>query len=235
MAIERFRGTSEVPLTEEGLANAHQLGQQLAAKGGVDRIMASDLGRTLTTARILNHYTRAPIVHVGPELHPWHLGSLEGTEVTPEKLDFMHDLIRNHPNFPIAGRGPLSTEDGESFNDYRNRILPFFDARLRESIANPTERTALVTHGRGLKIMNAWVRAGANQDFEIDPGEMIQDHDSPGTVMRVSHQPGIGIQVNDVDLHSPTPLSGGVYLIRHENTPWNRQEEPQSLAGPSAS
>lgn len=222
MQNERFRGSSDIPLSSEGLMKVHQLAQQLAMKGGVDRIFASDLNRTRTTAGVISHYTRAPIVHVGPELHPWHLGSLEGSEVTPERIDYMHYLTQHEPDTPIEGYGPESTYPGESFNDFKNRTLPLFDRLLREHRANPGERTAVVTHGRDLKLMNAWLRAGAEPDGKIDVGEMNQDHDSPGSVLKVKYDPRIGTTGSSVDLRSPSYLGGGIYLIRHENTDWNK-------------
>jgi broad specificity phosphatase PhoE len=222
--MEKFRGSADVPLTDEGLMKAHKLGINLAERGGIDRIMASDLNRTLTTAKVLNHYTRAPIVHVGTELHPWHLGALEGQEVTPERVDFMNDLIRNHPDYQIPGRGELSTGDGESFNQFKNRVLPLYDNVLRQHIANPGERTMLVSHFRNKKLMEAWIRTGAKPSGEVDKEEMTQDGGSPGSLMRVSYDPRIGYQINDVDEESNQRLLGGVYICRHEKTPWNRPD-----------
>jgi broad specificity phosphatase PhoE len=231
--MERFRGSSDLPLTPEGLQRAHEVGQELAQKGGVDRILSSSLVRTLATAQAVSKYTRAPITHIGEELHPWHLGSLEGHEITQDGLDFMHSLIKDHPDYPIPGRGPASTADGESFNSFKQRTLPFYDKILRDHIANPQERTLLVTHSRNVKLMNAWLRTGAKQDYEVDPGEMTQDSDKPGHLERISWDPHIGWQTNDVDTSSPTRLGGGIYLLRHESTPWNKtaqEDEPMDGA-----
>ena len=233
--MERFRGSSDVPLTDEGLQKAHELGQNLAARGGIDRIMTSDLGRTRQTAQVISHYTRAPVVHSGSELHPWHLGALEGQEVTPERVDLMNSLIRHYPDFQIPGRGPESTGDGESFNQFRDRGTRFFDQALRDHIANPSERTLLVTHFRNKKLMEAWIRAGAKPSGKVDTEEMTQDGGSPGSMMRVFHDPRIGYQINDVDEKSNQRLPGGVYICRHEKTAWNRQDNPTPPIGASTS
>ncbi len=220
--MERFRGSSELPLTPEGLQAAHDMAMKLAQKGGVDRIVTSDLGRTRTTAQILNKYTRAPITDVTDKLHPWHLGSLEGEEVTPDKIDLMNHLIRHEPDLAIPGRGPTSTAEGESFNSFKSRTLPYFDKLLRDYVANPSERTAVVTHFRNKKLMEAWIRKGALPDYQVDHEEMTQDGGNPGSITRVSRNPSTGYQLNDVDLSSPGNLQGGLYLIRHEKTPWNK-------------
>jgi broad specificity phosphatase PhoE len=224
----RIRGSSEIPLTEEGLQKTHELGQQLARKGGFDQIMSSSLGRTVQTAQILSKYTHAPITHVGDELHPWHLGELEGQPVD-KVIDFQNDLIKNHPEFKIPGRGPLSTRDGESFDDFRMRAMPFIDQQFREHIADPSKRIALITHYRDKKLVDAWIRRGAEPSFEVDPNEMTTySSDPPGSIDRLHWDRNLGAQVSPVDVKSPTLLQGGVYLIRHGQTAWNEslQNEP---------
>ena len=205
---------------------AHTLGQQLATRGGVDRIYASSLGRTVATAKAISQYTRAPIAQVTDQLHPWHLGGLEGQDVTPDKIDLLHSLIRDNPDLPIPGRGPISTSDGESFNDFKSRVIPVYDQLLREHRANPGERTVVVTHSRNLKLMNAWLRKGAKPDQETDNSDMMADSDTPGAIQRVSYDPRIGYQTNEVDPKSQGMLPGGIYMVRHEATPWNRTDDP---------
>jgi len=94
---------------------------------------------------------------------------------------------------------------------------------LRDHIANPQERTAVVTHFRNRKLAEAWVRAGASPDGEVDKNEMTQDGGKPGSVSRMSYDPQVGIQFNDVDLdHGSGSLPGGVYRVRHGSTGWNK-------------
>jgi hypothetical protein len=55
-----------------------------------------------------------------------------------------HELpITQHPDFRLPGRGPVSIAEGESFNDFRNRVIPVFDQLLRDHIANLQEKTAV--------------------------------------------------------------------------------------------
>src|SRR5262249_2797830 len=103
--MERFRGSSDIPLTAQGLDEANNLGMKLAQRGGVDRIFTSDLIRAHQTAAAIHRYTRAPIVYAGSALHPWHLGGLEGQEITPDKVDFMNSLVTNIQTSSPKARG----------------------------------------------------------------------------------------------------------------------------------
>lgn len=222
---ERFRGSSELPLTPEGLMKAHTLAQKLAMKGGLDRILTSDSGRTVQTAKILSHYTHAPITYIGDGLRDWAYGALEGQPVTEENLDFLRHLVTHEPDLKLPGRGPLSTRDGESFNDFRNRGIGFFQRVLGESRGRPQERTGLVTHQRVLKLLNAWMRNGMPDDRSVDAGEMTLNTSGrpPGSLERLHVDPFSGPQISSVDLDHHGLLQGGLYLIRHEATPWNKK------------
>jgi broad specificity phosphatase PhoE len=219
---ERFRGTSEVPILPEGLEKAHRLGMALAQRGGLDRIMTSDLGRTQQTAKILSHYTHAPITYSGDGLHPWHLGAMEGQEVTPERLDLMKHLIQDAPDTPFPGLSPSSGVEGESFNSFKNRTLNFLKEAMAQHRARPDERTGLVTHGRVLTLLDSWMRKGMDPDGAIDTEHMTQPPEEPGHIKRFSIDPYVGPMMSDVDdKRGHTPLLGGLYIIRHEKTPWN--------------
>lgn len=225
--MERFRGSSELPLTDAGVRGAADLGMQIAKKGGLDELMASSLGRTVHTAKIISHYTHAPITHVGDELHPWHLGALEGHEVTDEKNDYVHHLITQEPDTPLPGRGPISTRDGESFNDFKNRSLPFLTNLVHQVALHPDKKIGLVTHYRVRKLLGAWMKNGAQDDLSINSEDMA-NHDqsaAPGSIERLHVDPYAGPQMTAIDLKSPTPLRGGLYFIRHEATPWNKPDD----------
>lgn len=223
---ERFRGSSELPLTPEGLMKAHTLGQKLAQKGGLDRILTSSLGRTIQTAKIISHYTHAPITYIGDGLRDWAYGALEGQPVTQDNVDLLNHLVTEEPDLKLPGRGPLSTVDGESFNDFRKRVIPFVQKVLGESRARPQERTGLVTHQRVIKLINAWMRNGMQDDHSVDAGEMsLQTQGrSPGSLERLHVDQFAGPQMSGVDLDHHGLLQGGLYLIRHEATPWNAKK-----------
>ncbi|MDE1766580.1 MAG: histidine phosphatase family protein [Thaumarchaeota archaeon] len=223
---EKFRGSSELPLTSEGLMKAHTLAQKLAMKGGLDRIVTSDLGRTVQTAKIISHYTHAPVTDITKALGPWHLGGLEGQPVDKDNVDLMNHLISEEPDLKLPGRGPLSTSDGESFNDFRRRTLPYLQKLIGEARSRPQERTGVVTHYRVRKLLEAWMRNGMPDDGSIDSGEMTlnSSNNKPGSLERLHVDPFNGPQLSNVDLDHMGLLQGGLYFIRHEDTPWNRKE-----------
>lgn len=233
--IERFRGSSEIPLLPEGLEAAHKLGMQLQQKGGLDRIMSSSLGRTVNTAKIISQHTHAPITYIGDGLHPWHLGALEGQPVDKDGIDLMNHLIKEQPDVTVPGRSPQSTNDGESFNDFKGRTLNFLKEVVAQHKSRPDEKVGLVTHYRVRKLLEAWMRKGMDPDGVIDTDEMTK-HDmgsQPGSLERFRVDPYTGPQIEGVDLKSPSPLTGGLYFIRHEKTPWNAPKGQQGGTGQS--
>lgn len=224
---ERFRGSVELPLTSEGLQAAHQMAMKVARKGGVDQIKASSLGRTVQTAQALSKYTHAPITYVGESLHPWHLGALEGKPVDKEHLDLMNHMIQESPDLPFPGRGEGSTRDGESFNSFKARTLPFLKDLIRQASIKPDEKTAVITHSRVGKLLKAYMTAGLHHDNnDIDLNEMTRHStsDTPGSINRLHVDPYAGPQLSSVDLNSPGHLPGGVYFIRHEATSFNKKD-----------
>lgn len=225
---ERVRGSSEIPLTSQGLQAAHDLAGKLASQGGFDEIHASSLGRTMNTAKMISKATHAPIVYSGDQLHPWHLGSLEGQPITPEMASYMHSLIKDTPDYAPPGRGPLSTADGESFNSFKGRTLDKIKSLLKQSRIDPTKKIGVVTHYRVKKLIDSYLQAGADPDSnDVDLDEMVRHStdNKPGSIDRLTMDPYAGPQMSDVDLDHPGGvLQGGIYIVRHERTPWNSTE-----------
>lgn len=221
---ERWRGTSELPLTDQGVRDAHDTAIKLARKGGLSEIHTSSLGRAVHTARIVSNYTHAPIVSVTDALHPWHLGSMEGQPITPEGVAYVNHLQQQEPDTPIEGRGPISTADGESFNAFKERAQGALRDLINRSAAAPDRAIGVVTHYRVKKLLDAWMRKGMDPNGDIDQDEMAR-HDTaqrPGTIEQLRVDEDHGPQLHDVDLDSPGRLQGGIYLIRHQATAWNK-------------
>lgn len=223
---EKFRGSIDVPLTSVGHQQALNTGIRLANKGGLDEIKTSDLGRTIDTARSISRFTHAPITYVGKGLHPWHLGPMEGIPVTPELIQQTNDMVKLTPDEAITGRGEGSTEDGESFNDFKERTLKFLQGEIHKIGSNSQRKIGLVTHFRVKKLLDAWLRKGAQSDFTIDPDVMTDntnDH-TPAGVDRLVLDYNAGPQMFGVDLNSNATLGGGLYLIRHGATAFNSEQ-----------
>jgi len=215
---ERIRGSSEIPLAPEGREQAIKLAMRNA--GQFHKIYSSSLGRTKDTAAALLAANPNAQIHVTDELHPWRLGGDEGKPVD-DVISDMHDRVENRPDTPATkGRGPLSTKDGESFNEFKNRSLDAVRAALADH--QPGERTALVTHYRNIRAVQAWLNKGAPANNEIDTKTMTQKGDSnPGDMFYMHPGSKTLMKVDRAD-------QPGVYLIRHGATAWNEDtNEPQ--------
>src|SRR5262244_4312022 len=76
---ERLRGWMDVPLDEQGLAEAREVSRRVG-QHSVQRVYCSDLYRARQTAEVVVRATQASIVYTS-ELRPWNLGSLTGKRV----------------------------------------------------------------------------------------------------------------------------------------------------------
>lgn len=219
-SVERIRGTSDVPLNLQGIIEAHKIGGHLARKGGLDAIHTSDLGRAQSTAKIISRITDTPIIDTTDKLHPWRLGPLEGKPVS-EALHIAHKFMNRYPDARLEGMSAHSTKPGESFNEFKKRVLSYVEKILHELHRNPDLKLAIVTHLRDQKIIEAWVSNGSPKDYQVDKN-VLEDlkHAETCSVDRV-HQVGGRWAITPVDLKSSSPMPGGLYVIRHGNTDWN--------------
>jgi len=146
----RVQGWAPVPLADRGHEQAAALADRLADRA-VDRLIASDLRRTLETAR--------PIARaVGCELttdRRWRerdFGVLQGLSYG--------ELFLGHPEYTLSEVGYTAAEarpeGGESLLDQRERVLAAFDG-LQESLG-PDDTAVVVTHGGPLYHVLGWVR-----------------------------------------------------------------------------
>lgn len=222
-----IRGSANIPLSEEGKQHAVQLGQQLAQAGGLDLIRSSDLARTRETAQALAQATGAQLAPPTPGLRSWALGDLEGQPSTPETDALVEHHINAAPDEPLPGQGPVSVQPGESFNQFKQRVLPVIQQVQQEWAADPRKRIALVTHNRDEKLIRGWLHAGGGADVDKrvfnDPGG------EPGSIARMVP---IGqkwrVEPFDPATHATGP---GIYLVRHCDTDWN----PTSKGGAASS
>ena len=232
---ERIRGSSDIPLTQEGLASSHQLGIDLAAKGGLSEIHSSNLIRALQTAQALARHTHAPIVSATDQLHPWRLGHLEG-QPAEEALPVAHQYMRDMPDVPIEGMGPASTKPGESFNQFKQRVLAYVKPLLQRLQRDPNLKIGLVTHLRDRKLLEAWLAMGAPSNNEVDKASLERPPSTgTGSVDRIFHDPTDGWRMVPHDTKSTGATPGGLYVIRHEQTAWNGGQPDPSPSTSNAS
>lgn len=237
MEVEVVRGTSDIPLNADGLKQGERLGRELRRAGWcpADALYCSTLQRAQQTAQAVQRHCSCPIT-ITKYLEPWHLGELEGTPVTTA-LPAMRRYMQDTPDKPVPGRGLKSRFDGESFNDFRWRFLPF----LKNVMQNwePSQRLGLVTHFRCLKIAKSWLAAGAPWNFDIDNVEMSRVDNQPASVhwLHPDLTTSIGWALTDVNPATVAhgDLFPGIYLIRHGKTAWNGGSRPSSTSSPASS
>ena len=152
-------------------------------------------------------------------LHPWRLGGLEG-KPTKEVLKEMHSLIEKTPDKAPAGRGPRSTFGGESFNSFKNRFLGHVKVQMQNY--KPTKKILNVTHYRGIRLLQAWVKKGANPSLDIDTSIMTtKGNDNPADLFRLHpDDKGQWKMAKTKDVAEP-----GIYFARHGSTEYNAENK----------
>lgn len=133
----RIQGHSDSPLTARGLQQADALAARLARES-FDRLVASDLGRALDTARRVAAST-GHALEVDPRLRERCFGRAEGLtygELDHEYPEAFSKVRETDPDYAMPG--------GESRHAFHERVCNAFAALAQ---AHDGERIAVVTHG----------------------------------------------------------------------------------------
>jgi broad specificity phosphatase PhoE len=128
---KRMQGWGDSPLTEEGRAVAHLLGETLKEKN-ITKIFTSDLGRCMETAKLINEHVNAKIIP-SQDLREQNYGDMTG-----HPTEMRQQYARN-PD--------LSPSEGESFHHMQKRVLHF--------IEKIDDHCLIVTHGDCSRIIIA--------------------------------------------------------------------------------
>lgn len=121
------QGHKDSPLTEKGKNSANNKGLKLK-NIGIKYIYTSDLGRALTTSKIINKYLKVKITKI-KYLRERNFGSFNGKK----HIEIEKKLNLNNKN-QIA-------PNGESFNQMKYRVLKFI-----ESLKSKNQTILIVTH-----------------------------------------------------------------------------------------
>lgn len=133
-AVRRWRGTINVPPTNEGLAKSWNLGSRLQ----LDAIYHDSLSRCDLTASAL----RPNVLFEAPEAGPWNMGELfEGREITEDSLKLAAYYVNNPYGCPPKG---------EPFHDYYYRWMSWI-RELKIGFA----AVGVVTHNRNIQTVYA--------------------------------------------------------------------------------
>jgi probable phosphoglycerate mutase len=141
----RIQGqTHDVPLTEEGIAQARAAAAGLAGIGA-PLVLTSDLLRALQTAEIIAAATGAKLRRE-PALRERHMGILQGNTAEDARRHYGERLndLWSDPDVRFDG--------GESWRDVYARVAAFFHSLCASP---PAPELVLVTHGGTLNVINA--------------------------------------------------------------------------------
>jgi len=145
-SVRRFQGRTDIPLDDEGRAQAQALAVFLAGDD-FDRAYASPLGRAQETARAILAGRSGPEVQSDDDLLEMAFGTWEG--LTWDEIVAAHpDLDHAHETKPRH----LTPAGGESFDQVVARVELF----LQRIVADTPERVLIVAHAG---ILHALVRA----------------------------------------------------------------------------
>lgn len=141
----RMQGHADIPLNEQGKAQAKTMAEQLREKGhAIKGVYASDLQRAVHTAQEISLKAGCP-VNTSPELRELHVGKAQG--LTPEERDVLHGSWRKeldtlHPTPTVRWNHPEWPE-GESKNEVLKRVTGCLENLAKK---HPGEEVAVVTH-----------------------------------------------------------------------------------------
>jgi len=167
MSEDRIRSWTDVPLVEEGRAEARRAALKLKGKG-IHAIVASDLVRAKETAEIIGKIIGV-MSEVSLKLRPWKLGKFTGAP-TSKALPEIARYVRNKPDEPVP--------EGESFNQFKTRMFEGF----ADAVEAHREGLLIVSHHRDLQTIEAWDRAGQPPDHAIDLDVFLQKGEPPGAI-----------------------------------------------------
>jgi broad specificity phosphatase PhoE len=174
-AVRRWQGHGDPPLSEAGLAQAEQAAARLAHEG-VERLVASDLVRAATTARIVGARLRLE-VELEPGWRERDVGRWSGLTRGEIRERFPDEYARYR-----AGDLDVRPGGGESGREFLARIRAAAGAIAR---AHPGRRVLVVTHRGAIRALVPELRA-ANAEWcrlplEAAPERAGQEADPKGS------------------------------------------------------
>jgi broad specificity phosphatase PhoE len=171
-SIDRIRGWKNVPLSPKGHEEAKELANRLK-DSGLKVLVHSDLSRATDTAQAIADKTKARMIAT-QNLRPWNVGIYTGrnsNEAHPELVK----LAEKQPN--------VAPQNGESFNDFKERTLHGLREALMQSQGQPL---GIVTHHRVERLINGWLANGQPPDFSVDFDTMFRHGEDPATAQNVA-------------------------------------------------
>lgn len=213
-AIRRVTGSVDIPLTDKGIEHAAQVAGRIK---NASSVQTSPMIRAVETAKAIT-----PNPQKNHSLAPWALGDHEGKPSEQERPK-IHKLIATTPDMN-PGTSRFSGKKGETFNQFRKRML--WNVRHKANSVKPGQTVVDVTHGRNIRLVDAWLKAGAPEDLSISKKAMLSpsEHIPTGDLERVDMK-------NKRLEHVSGTSGGGYFLMRHGDTEWNQSQPGQQETG----
>ena len=209
---EYFRGDWDIPLNRLGKQQAADAAKRTA--GQFTSIASGTKDRHVATAQAFAATNpQAGPVRTDAAFDPMHMGVHEGEPVTQDRIDQVNAQVRNHPDEPIPGVGKFSGSPGEKPKTWSRRLV----GGVQDAIAHwkPDAKSLIVTSGRNVQAVRAWVAKGMPADRSLDPDVLTAEwRTKPGGMMRLDPTAG---KVQDVTSASKP----GIYFARHGETDAN--------------
>ena len=159
----RSDGWLDMPLSDDGRLSVIPA-QQYLKTVPLKCIYTADLKRTEETANIIASGTLSnPDVEPAPEGRTWNLGIIAGTRKRYGRPE-VQKLIDSPDKSPMGG---------ESFNDFSDRFLPWFNEQTED--ATRSEPVLYVGSGSNLRLI-AQTLFGDADDLDLDEGGLACLH-----------------------------------------------------------
>jgi broad specificity phosphatase PhoE len=169
MGENRSDGWLDMPLTDEG--RMHLIpAQQLLKSIPLSTIYAPNLRRTQETAEIVKSGVMSdPNVVIDPLARTWNLGVLAGVKKSQGRPRVK--LLMSDPDTVPPG--------GESFNQFRQRFLPWFNDVVDKTIEAGSP-VLLVLSGSNLRTLGKQILGGDERTIDLDEGGLAALHNVDG-------------------------------------------------------
>lgn len=171
MSEDRIRGWRDIPLSPEGIDEAHKAAADLMHYQPFI-VVGSDLRRAAQTASIIAQTCHCPL-HLTPLLRPWNLGQMQG-QVTKTALPIIHKFVCEAPDQAVP--------EGESFHSFKSRAFRGLQTAI--SIAGENN-LVIVTHHRDERLFFSWRDAGFPSDQTIHLKTFLSVGEAPGAIQTI--------------------------------------------------
>ena len=160
-AEHRIQGQLDTALTQEGHDQAKLAADYVASRYTIDAIYASDLSRTMDTAKPLAEKTGLPI-HPTKELRELHLGLWQGMLYPEAEARFPETAVMRKKNPAL-----VRYDEGESYGDLTQRATK---EMARIAAENEGKTVAVVSHGGTIRaLLCDWYGKTVAEVYDIPP------------------------------------------------------------------